>query len=309
MRGALEGIRHIDGGGGIIPAHAGSTLGVAMPASLRRDHPRTCGEHSSTFRVLSEFPGSSPHMRGAHLVHDLPQGRHGIIPAHAGSTRSSASEQRDTTGSSPHMRGARLERGLRRRGRRIIPAHAGSTLVVDGHGLVSPDHPRICGEHYQQMLAFDPEEGSSPHMRGARAAGGRGPHRRRIIPAHAGSTRRPYRRRSPGPDHPRTCGEHTVSRSTPDSWPGSSPHMRGAPPIHETGHLRLGIIPAHAGSTGWSRRWTTTTRDHPRTCGEHKLVADGRLYQGSSPHMRGAHDVSDPPGDAVRIIPAHAGST
>ena len=73
-------------GGGIIPAHAGNTLGCSPCHSVSRDHPRACGEHN----VRSSYPravmGSSPRMRGTlvNCVHVI-LGT-GIIPAHAGNT-------------------------------------------------------------------------------------------------------------------------------------------------------------------------------------------------------------------------------
>ena len=73
---------------GIIPAYAGNTChsGVNWPSV--RDHPRVCGEHSSSPWMLSEATGSSPRMRGTRR---LPQGHasiRGIIPAYAGNTGS-----------------------------------------------------------------------------------------------------------------------------------------------------------------------------------------------------------------------------
>ena len=71
---------------GIIPAYAGSTSAGSGCGSWRRDHPRICGEHTDFDEMVTEVPGSSPHMRGA-LVHDrLVHAHDGIIPAYAGST-------------------------------------------------------------------------------------------------------------------------------------------------------------------------------------------------------------------------------
>ena len=72
---------------GIIPACAGSTISVTFSRIDVRDHPRMCGEHSSTARVSSLQMGSSPHVRGALLFADWIAAHCGIIPACAGSTR------------------------------------------------------------------------------------------------------------------------------------------------------------------------------------------------------------------------------
>ena len=152
------------------------------------------------------------------------------------------------------------------------------------------DHPRIREEHARSSGAPPRTQGSSPHTRGALLFDRPLIHRRRIIPAYAGST-------------PGTRTDHL-------GYVGSSPHTRGA-------RQRIGgrlpsarIIPAYAGSTA---PWTTANcppGDHPRIRGEHLRRAAGRRRAGgSSPHTRGAR----PDGAALLlgggIIPAYAGST
>ena len=86
MRGTLIVIVVVGLSGGIIPAHAGNTQAPPRPASCRRDHPRTCGEHRRlpVGRVLRS--GSSPHMRGTLAGLESAVDDQGIIPAHAGNT-------------------------------------------------------------------------------------------------------------------------------------------------------------------------------------------------------------------------------
>ena len=71
-----------------------------------------------------------------------------------------------------------------------------------------------------------------------------------------------------------------------------------------------GIIPACAGST---KRFSSTEmpfRDHPRMCGEHlDAGSEQKPCPGSSPHVRGALQVTQVEREAVGIIPACAGST
>ena len=88
MRGALKFKNFCPESVRIIPAYAGSTPLRRSQWSGLGNHPRVCGEHSSTSKSMERARGSSPRMRGA-----LPLGRHGhaltgIIPAYAGSTRS-----------------------------------------------------------------------------------------------------------------------------------------------------------------------------------------------------------------------------
>ena len=171
------------------------------------DHPRVCGEHTTTGLMLSYLSGSSPRMRGAHFK-DVPHGDYeGIIPAYAGST--SSTSWRSTTirdhprvcgehvpassvdvwsmGSSPRMRGALDTRlgAVSQVG--IIPAYAGSTIL-------RPPLCAMCG----------------------------------IIPAYAGSTVSKSGDNRLDRDHPRVCGEHTFFQAPPGVKIGSSPRMRGA---------------------------------------------------------------------------------
>ena len=71
---------------GIIPAYAGNTLPVFHSTPSGRDHPRVCGEHSSSPWMLSEATGSSPRMRGTQRLGDGAYLADGIIPAYAGNT-------------------------------------------------------------------------------------------------------------------------------------------------------------------------------------------------------------------------------
>ena len=86
--------------------------------------------------------------------------------------------------------------------------------------------------------------------------------------------------------------------------------MRGAPSVLRDGGIRVGIIPADAGSTSRRPAALLAAKDHPRGCGEHGAVlAADDWAGGSSPRMRGAQS-HDPKLHAVRrIIPADAGST
>ena len=248
-------------------------------------------------------------------------GEHSLSINHAGTP----------VGSSPHVRGA----PLRKRGavgiRRIIPACAGSTCWWRCCCPCWWDHPRMCGEHSLTRKRSMTRPGSSPHVRGAhrrcsfvletkkgssphvRGAQGPSGFRRRhggIIPACAGSTGRSDLSHSRARDHPRMCGEHR--------WPpcrlwcgrGSSPHVRGAPTAKRPQPRSPGIIPACAGSTGHDRAVVQPDRDHPRMCGEHlREIGASTIEQGSSPHVRGAHDGLITLQSAIGIIPACAGST
>ena len=133
----------------------------------RRDHPRGCGEHSPLLGMFCTTWGSSPRMRGAHVVGGNVALDRRIIPADAGSTIMAihsvaiswdhprgcgehAMKDGKVTfsqGSSPRMRGALLKNSVAVIGARIIPADAGSTKVRSHCVVFARDHPRGCGEH------------------------------------------------------------------------------------------------------------------------------------------------------------------
>ena len=91
---------------------------------------------------------------------------------------------------------------------------------------------------------------------------------------------------------------------------GSSPRMRGTRTSNSSASSHAGIIPAHAGNTAHPKNSTTRYRDHPRACGEHFFRLNDQLVKtGSSPRMRGTHDLCRRPDSGEGIIPAHAGNT
>ena len=75
---------------------------------------------------------------------------------------------RDEPGSSPHVRGAQCPLPLLTVVEGIIPACAGSTVNLANSRVKTRDHPRMCGEHECDGDAIGADEGSSPHVRGAR---------------------------------------------------------------------------------------------------------------------------------------------
>ena len=72
---------------GIIPAYAGNTYGIAESVTGGWDHPRVCGEHVGPPLAISVPEGSSPRMRGTHIIAVNGTATYGIIPAYAGNTQ------------------------------------------------------------------------------------------------------------------------------------------------------------------------------------------------------------------------------
>ena len=314
----------------IIPAHAGQTSAVRHAPSTTTDHPRACGANGDWETFCRTVTGSSPRMRGKLRLCGGDCRVRRIIPAHAGQTTALPSASRSpsdhpracgangpaprsptrTTGSSPRMRG---KLGLLLLGfgiLRIIPAHAGQTTSPPGRSPASPDHPRACGANEQGHLMLRLLHGSSPRMRGKHAGQDYSSASARIIPAHAGQTQRVAPARRMGPDHPRACGANYDLQADPKGNAGSSPRMRGKRGRERHGRWCHRIIPAHAGQTRHHQTCRRPRPDHPRACGANKRSVDLQgSGVGSSPRMRGKHDVSKGARQRRRIIPAHAGQT
>ena len=172
------------------------------------------------------------------------------------------------------------------------------------------DHPRACGAHKIYATMDRQHKGSSPRMRGSRAAHLHSMRRDGIIPAHAGLTTGSIFQMRKCRDHPRACGAHSVlsaghqprlgssprMRGSQEHRPlreaknGSSPRMRGSPNADKSSARGRGIIPAHAGLTDTYCKTVKQIRDHPRACGAHRNSSSGLA-------------------SSVGIIPAHAGLT
>ena len=131
------------------------------------DHPRACGAHTSSTALLRRSVGSSPRMRGSLIDGHLGCKASGIIPAHAGLTRTRRQQPRGrrdhpracgahnsavpsstaSRGSSPRMRGSQICRDDIDMLVGIIPAHAGLTRAGHRYRSWLRDHPRACGAH------------------------------------------------------------------------------------------------------------------------------------------------------------------
>ncbi len=248
------------------------------------------GEHVLQLRRELVDAGSSPHARGARRLLQRRASSRGLIPACAGSTGWQLTRNRippahprmrgehdrshrtnsAAVGSSPHARGARC----------ALPATQSSLTA----------HPRMRGEHQVSPSRSRHRYGSSPHARGALYSVMPRPHRRRLIPACAGSTfEEPVYMGAPAA-HPRMRGEHKPWKGSNRDRYGSSPHARGAPGV-KAAREAMGMA-------------------HPRMRGEHnRAQLDVIGNTGSSPHARGARTRPRVVRARAGLIPACAGST
>ena len=174
------------------------------------------------------WAGSSPLTRGKHAGRHAVDARQRLIPAHAGKTKSPAPKTLtptahprsrgenstfilavwDNVGSSPLTRGKLTNAATESTRSRLIPAHAGKTNMAGITGQGTTAHPRSRGENAMDPLASVHPYGSSPLTRGKYRLE-IGCHTLfRLIPAHAGKTRRRRRRPRAEPAHPRSRGEN-----------------------------------------------------------------------------------------------------
>ena len=317
-------------GNRFIPARAGNTLAAARSSGRSTVHPRSRGEHLAQSRSTPGGDGSSPLARGTREMPLPSWAAARFIPARAGNTssagvaarggpvhpRSRGEHARRTTGaagrggSSPLARGTPRPTTTLRRSERFIPARAGNTAGAATRGGSRPVHPRSRGEHPRASATSPTAGGSSPLARGTRtcrrAPGGR----IRFIPARAGNTPATGGASWPGSVHPRSRGEHVWRTSPLRRYLGSSPLARGTRPATMDAPGRHRFIPARAGNTHAAAGFPHEGPVHPRSRGEHDMLAQvpGGIA-GSSPLARGTPASPGCEAASERFIPARAGNT
>ena len=112
---------------------------------------------------------------------------------------------------------------------RITPACAGITLLQSLNFCNSWDHPRVCGNYFDQETELWTGVGSPPRVRELRRGNAQGWQRRRITPACAGITSSVPGVKSTSGDHPRVCGNYLeLGGVSPAAW-GSPPRVRELP--------------------------------------------------------------------------------
>ena len=193
---------------GITPARAGKRTSDAAGIAFWWDHPRVCGEKSSSSSRLSCASGSPPRMRGKEsgCVPGLPGSR--ITPAHAGKRDKTAIFEewcRDhpcvcgektkpvpaggiLMGSPPRVRGKAVAQGAHVLAAGITPAHAGKRTRPRRWVRPPRDHPRACGEKITDETIGVVIQGSPPRVRGKASLFHALGNNHRITPACAGKS-------------------------------------------------------------------------------------------------------------------------
>ena len=137
-------------------------------------------------------------------------------------------------GSPPQVRGKRNRKRPNRAINRITPAGAGKTRIMPTVLNSDWDHPRRCGENYEQLVGGVETLGSPPQVRGKpRVSVTRGA-KPGITPAGAGKTTCIRFLWAGGWDHPRRCGENAIRETRKAENPGSPPQVRGKRPVLST---------------------------------------------------------------------------
>ncbi len=110
------------------------------------------------------------------------------------------------------------------------------------------DHPRACGDYYQNALNFKKQEGSPPRMRGLFNLFFKKGIDIGITPAHAGTISVEFKFSTFNKDHPRACGDYSSGSISISKSSGSPPRMRGLSIPNLSPSCYSGITPAHAGT-------------------------------------------------------------
>ena len=186
------------------------------------------------------------------------------------------------------MRGKGKETRTECYNQRITPAYAGKSFIIDCRLQAVRDHPRLCGEKSSGASSTIWKVGSPPPMRGKETQAVPNIKTSRITPAYAGKS---FLRTFPCPfpqDHPRLCGEKSIGLTAHGTCWGSPPPMRGKARNWTLWSCRKRITPAYAGKSLSTDSSVFKGWDHPRLCGEKKLLGVLLSYfQGSPPPMRG----------------------
>ena len=126
----------------------------------------------------------------------------------------------------------------------------------------------MCGEKLYRLCKGRSDEGSPPHVRGKGTDSQKVHHSTGITPACAGKRSKRMVVTTVTRDHPRMCGEKTISGVSIVSTKGSPPHVRGKVLREYDSAVFHGITPACAGKSNSLGYNLTKTEDHPRMCGE-----------------------------------------
>ena len=169
-----------------------------------------------------------------------------------------------------------------------IPACAGEARRSAAQAAFGRVHPRVCGGSGYRGGRPASFSGTSPRVRGKRDGSAHADLVVRYIPACAGEAGASRCPRSPRPVHPRVCGGSLIGVWNRNRSTGTSPRVRGKPPMKTQPYPSSRYIPACAGEAG-DLTWTCKNKPvHPRVCGgSESIYNELPVHGGSSPRVRG----------------------
>ena len=192
----------------------------------------------------------------------------------------------------------------------ITPADAGTRRRGDPMERSNGDHPRGCGDKLILLRNFAAGFGSPPRMRGQDVSAILDELGEWITPADAGTRSFASQCSEAGEDHPRGCGDKTITFLFQSSGMGSPPRMRGQDPNMKRVFAYLRITPADAGTSNSCHSSASDGEDHPRGCGDKAgLKPINAETVGSPPRMRGQVGNRRNKDVPLRITPADAGTS
>ena len=168
----------------------------------------------------------------------------------------------------------------------------------------------MCGEQKHFLLRSTACLGSPPRVRGTEKGRRMNKIIIRITPACAGNRYHVPNGGKRDPDHPRVCGEQRIRSFNGSKISGSPPRVRGTGLEAASSQIGSRITPACAGNRKTRWRSAAGAKDHPRVCGEQRVVQSSRGERvGSPPRVRGTGPLLLKSELFPRITPACAGNS
>ena len=164
----------------------GNTCACITDGNEYKDHPHLCGEHRNPVEVVPPRAGSPPPVWGTPTTVDGAVVEEGITPTCVGNTNigimqiaavedhphlcgehdSMFTQSQARIGSPPPVWGTHRTSCRVTSTRGITPTCVGNTYIKRRENVLLKDHPHLCGEHQDTIIAEWQEEGSPPPVWG-----------------------------------------------------------------------------------------------------------------------------------------------
>ena len=254
------------------------------------------------------LPGYIPARAGEASIAPPPGPPLGVHPRACGGSDQAFALVAPGQGTSPRVRGKPGNNVHDQHAVGYIPARAGEARLRERPCQRPAVHPRACGGSPRFACNAVNTSGTSPRVRGKPGPDSRRPQLPRYIPARAGEAGAPPPRARSIEVHPRACGGSAVGLAVTVAAGGTSPRVRGKPPVRGAERVERGYIPARAGEAAAASRAAARPRVHPRACGgSYWSDRYAQWSHGTSPRVRGKRLGRGRRLGRRRYIPARAG--